>query len=90
MCSLMLKLYIIHKTDLMIGIPLLNQIYFYQTTFLVLIILPTKQRYMEKLRQYATHLFTTRLSNVISDNKMSRLILTLTKQFVDNRSILTF
>ena len=37
------------------------------------------------LRKYATHLFTTPLSNVIFDNMMSRLILTLTKQFFDNQ-----
>ena len=37
------------------------------------------------LRKYATHLFTTPLSNVISDNMMSRLILTLTKQVFDNQ-----
>ena len=37
------------------------------------------------LRKYATHLFTTPLSNVISDNMMSSLILTLTKQFFDNQ-----
>ena len=34
------------------------------------------------LKKYATHLFTTPLSNPISDN-MSRLILTLTKHFFD-------
>ena len=38
-----------------------------------------------ELRKYATHLFTTTLSNVIFDNMMSRLILTLTKQFFDNQ-----
>ena len=37
------------------------------------------------LRKYATHLFTTPLSNVIFDNMMSRLIITLTKQFFDNQ-----
>ena len=37
------------------------------------------------LKKYATHLFTTPLSNVIFDNMMSRLILTLTKQFFDNQ-----
>ena len=37
------------------------------------------------LRNYATHLFTTPLSNDFSDNMMSRLILTLTKQFFDNQ-----
>ena len=37
------------------------------------------------LRKYATHLFTTPLSNVISDTMMSRLILTLTKHFFDNQ-----
>ena len=36
------------------------------------------------LRKYANH-FTTPLSNVISDNMMSRLILILTKQFFDNQ-----
>ena len=36
------------------------------------------------LKKYATHLFTTPLSNVTSDNMMSRLIFTLTKQFFDN------
>ena len=36
------------------------------------------------LRKYATHLFTTPLSNVIYDNMISRSILTLTKQFFDN------
>ena len=36
-------------------------------------------------RKYATHLFTKTLSNVLSDNMMSRLILTLTKQFFDNQ-----
>ena len=38
-----------------------------------------------RLRKYATHLFTTPLSNVISDNMMSRLILTLIKQDSDNQ-----
>ena len=37
------------------------------------------------LRKYATHLFTTPLSNVMSVNMMSILILTLTKQEFDNR-----
>ena len=37
------------------------------------------------LRKYATHLFTTPLLNVIFDNMMSRLILTLTKQFFNNQ-----
>lgn len=40
---------------------------------------------INQLRKYATHLFTTPLSNVIFDNMMSRLILTLTKQFFDNQ-----
>ena len=35
-------------------------------------------------RKYATHLFTTPLSHVISDNMMSRLILTLTEQISNN------
>ena len=34
-----------------------------------------------------THLITTPLSNVISHNMMSRLILTLTKQFFDHQFI---
>ena len=34
---------------------------------------------------YATHLFTTPLSNVICDNMMSELILTLTKQVFDDQ-----
>ena len=36
----------------------------------------------DKLRKYATHLFSTPLSNAISDNVMSRLILILTKKFL--------
>ena len=39
------------------------------------------------LRKYATHLFTTPLSNLISDNMMSRLILTLIKHVFDNQFI---
>ena len=34
---------------------------------------------------YAAHLFTTPLSNVISNNMVSKLILILTKQFFDNQ-----
>ena len=36
------------------------------------------------LREYATHLFTSPLSNVISDNMMSRLILILTEQVFES------
>ena len=42
-------------------------------------------RFFSFKRKYATHLFITPLSNVLSDNMMSRLILTLTKQFFDNQ-----
>ena len=38
---------------------------------------------MLDLRKYATHLFTTPLSNLISDNMM--LSRTLTKQFIDHQ-----
>ena len=37
------------------------------------------------LRKYATHLFTTPQSNVLSYNMMSKLILTLTKQVSENQ-----
>ena len=37
----------------------------------------------DKLRKYATHLFSTPLWNVSSDNKMSILILILTKHVFD-------
>ena len=36
-------------------------------------------------RKYATHLFIAPLSNVLSDNMMSRLILTLTKTIFKNQ-----
>ena len=39
----------------------------------------------EYLRKYATNLFTTPVSNVISHYMMSRMILTFTKQFFDNQ-----
>ena len=42
-------------------------------------------RILRLAMKYATHLFTTPLSNVISDNMKSRLILTLTKQFFENQ-----
>ena len=39
------------------------------------------------LRKYATYLLTTSLSNVIFQNVMTRLILTITKQVFDNHCI---
>ena len=42
-------------------------------------------RILRLAMKYAIHLFTTPLSNVVSDNMMSRLILTLRKQFFHNQ-----